>query len=43
MSDAAQALHVSFYKRKQFINVEATRKRIEDVEHMINVLQPFIE
>ena len=43
MSDAAQALHASFYKRRQSINVDATKKRIESVEHMIGVLRPFID
>ena len=43
LSDAAHALHVSFYKRKQFINVGATERRIDDVESMVNILQPFIE
>ena len=43
MSDSAQALHASFYKRRQSINVDATKKRIEAVEHMIGVLRPFID
>ncbi len=41
-SDAAHALHISFYKRKQYIDASATRRRIEDVESMIDILQPFI-
>ena len=41
-ADAAHGLHISFYKRKQFIETEATRGRIENVEYMIGVLEPFI-
>ena len=41
-ADAAHGLHVSFYKRKQFIDTEATRGRIENVGYIIEVLAPFI-
>ncbi len=42
MSDAAHALHVSFYKRREFIDVGATEQRIADIEAMLNILEPFI-
>ena len=42
MSDAAHALHVSFYKRKEFIDAGATEQRIADIEAMLNILEPFI-
>ena len=41
MSDAAHALHISFYKRKEFIDAGATGRRIADIEEMVNTLQPF--
>ena len=41
-ADAAHGLHISFYKRKQFIDIDATRERIENVEYVIGVLEPFI-
>ena len=42
MSYAAHALHVSFYKRKEFIAANATEQGIADVEAMLNILEPFI-
>ena len=42
MSDAAHALHNSFYKRKELIDADATARRIADVEAMFNTLWPFI-
>ena len=42
MSDAAHALHVSFYKREEFIDAGATRQRIADIESMVNMLEPFV-
>ena len=42
MADAAHALHVSFYKRKEFIDAGATARRITNIEAMVNTLQPFI-
>ena len=42
MSDAAHALHVSFYKRREFIDAGATEQRIADIEAMLNILEPFI-
>ena len=42
MSDAAHALHVSFYKRKDFIDADATRQRVADIEAMVNTLEPLI-
>ena len=41
-SDAAHALHVSFYKRKEFIDPGATERRIAEIEAMLNILEPFI-
>ena len=42
MSDAAHALHVSFYKRKEFIDAGATGQRIAEIEAMVNALESFI-
>lgn len=42
MSDAAHALHVSFYKRKEFIDAGATGQRIADIEAMVNTLEPSV-
>jgi hypothetical protein len=43
LSNAAHALHVSFYKRKEFIDAGATQRRVGDVESMVDILQPFID
>ena len=42
LSGSAHALHISFYKRKEFIDAEATARRIADIEAMVNTLWPFI-
>lgn len=42
MSDAAHAFHVSFYKRKEFIDAGATGQRIAEIEAMVNALESFI-
>ena len=42
LSGSAHGLHISFYKRKEFIDPDATEQRIADVEAMLNTLQPFI-
>ena len=42
MADAAHALHVSFYKRKEFIDAGATERRVSEIEAMVSTLEPFI-
>lgn len=42
LADAAHALHVSFYKREEFIDAGATGRRIADIDAMVNTLEPFI-
>ena len=42
LSRAAEALHVNYYKRKEFLNADVIREDIGDVEKMVNFLQPFI-
>ena len=42
LSDAAHALHVSFYKHKDFIEADVTRRRLQDVESMFNILEPLL-
>ena len=42
LSRAAEALHVNYYKRKEFLNADVSREDIGDVEKMVNFLQPFI-
>ena len=42
MADAAHALHVSFYKREEFIDADATGRRVSDIEAMVNTLERFV-
>ena len=43
MSHAAEALHRNYYRRKRFLDADAVREEIQEVEAMVEVLQPFIE
>ena len=42
MSRAAEALHVNYYKRTEFLNADLIREDVNDVENMLDVLEPFI-
>ena len=42
MSRSAEALHVNYYKRKEFLDADLISEDINDVESMMNVLEPFI-
>ncbi len=42
MSRAAEALHRNYYKRTLLLNADVIRKDIEDVEKIVNILQPFV-
>ena len=42
MSRAGEALHRNYYKRSLLLNADVIREEIEDVERMVNILQPFV-
>ena len=42
MSRSAEALHVNYYKRKEFLDPDLIREDIDDVENMVNILEPFV-
>ena len=42
MSRAAEALHSNYYKRSLLLSASAIQEDIEDVERMVNILQPFL-
>ena len=42
MSRAAEALHRNYYKRSLLLNAEVIRRDIQNVERMVNILQPFL-
>ena len=39
---AAQSLHRNYYKHPSLLNADTIREDIDDVETMLNVLEPFI-
>lgn len=41
-SRAADAMHVNYYKRRDFWNPDVTKEDIDDVEKLVHVLRPFI-
>ena len=42
MAHAAEALHRNYYRRDFLLNADAIREEIEDVERMVNILEPFV-
>lgn len=42
MSRAAEALHKNYYRRSLLLNAEIIRGDVEQVERMVNILQPFV-
>ena len=42
MSRAAEALHRNYYKRTPLLNAEIIRGDVEQVERMVNTLQPLV-
>ena len=39
---AAHSLHRNYYKHPSMLNVAAIREDIDDVEKIVNILQPFL-
>ena len=42
MANSANTLHGNYYKRKMFLNANAIREDIGDVERMVGILVPFL-
>ena len=42
MSRAAESLHRNYYRRALLLNAEIIRRDVEQVERMVNILQPFV-
>ena len=40
--NSAQSLHRNYYKRSLLLNASVIREDIDDVERMVNILQPFL-
>ena len=43
LADAANTLHGNFYKRKVLLSADTIREGIDDVESMLNILQPLVD
>ncbi len=40
--NSAQSLHRNYYKRSLLLNASVIQEEIDDVERMVNILQPFL-
>ena len=40
--NSAQSLHRNYYKRSLLLNAGDIQENLEDVERMVNILQPFL-
>ena len=43
LANTANTLHGNYYKRKFLLNADTIREGIDDVESMLNILQPLVE
>ena len=42
MSRAAEALHRNYFRRSLLLNADAIREDVDDVERMVNFLEPLV-
>ena len=42
MSHSAEALHRNYYRRDLLLNADAIREEIDDVERMVNIIEPLV-
>ena len=42
VSRAAEALHRNYYRRALLLNADAIREEIDDVERMVNIIEPLV-
>ena len=42
MSHSAESLHRNYYRRALLLNADAIQEEVDDVERMVNILEPLV-